>query len=121
MGQDYLTVGQLITRMQSENSFPTISQHITELNSKAGPNSESSANELAALILRDVSLTSRLLKVSNSAMYGQFSGTISTISRAVVVLGFEQVQLTSAGLSSLSICRIRPNPTTSRRRFFPLF
>jgi eukaryotic-like serine/threonine-protein kinase len=31
-------------------------------------------------------------------MYGQFSGTISTVSRAVVVLGFEQVQLTAAGL-----------------------
>lgn len=98
MSENYVTVKQLITRMQKEKSFPTISQHITELNSKAAPNSESSANELAALILRDYSLTSRLLKVSNSAMYGQFSGTISTISRAVVVLGFEQVQLTAAGL-----------------------
>lgn len=98
MSQGYVTVKQLIARMQSEENFPAISQHITELNSKAAPTSESSANELAALILRDYSLTSRLLKVANSAMYGQFSGTISTVSRAVVVLGFEQVQLTAAGL-----------------------
>jgi len=92
------TVEELISRLQNKENFPAIAQHITELNSKASPNSESSARELAALILRDYSLTSRLLKVSNSAMYGQFSGTISTISRAVVVLGFEQVQLTATGL-----------------------
>ena len=98
MSSDHVTVKQLIKRMQCEESFPAISQHITELNSKAAPTSESSANELAKLILRDYSLTSKLLKVSNSAMYGQFSGTISTVSRAVVVLGFEQVQLTAAGL-----------------------
>ncbi|MBE9487028.1 MAG: HDOD domain-containing protein, partial [Chloroflexi bacterium] len=98
MNQSHVTVKQLIARMQNEKNFPAISQHITELNSKASPTSESSASELAALILRDYSLTSRLLKVANSAMYGQFSGTISTVSRAVVVLGFEQVQLTAAGL-----------------------
>ena len=98
MSQSYVTVKKLIDRMQKGKNFPAISQHITELNSKASPTSESSANELAALILRDYSLTSRLLKVANSAMYGQFSGNISTISRAVVVLGFEQVQLTAAGL-----------------------
>ncbi len=98
MSSSQITVKQLIEKMQAEESFPAISQNITELNSKAAPTSESSANELATLILRDYSLTSRLLKVANSAMYGQFSGTISTVSRAVVVLGFEQVQLTAAGL-----------------------
>ncbi len=98
MSQGYVTVKDLISQMQNEENFPAISQHITELNSRAAPTSDSSANELAALILRDYSLTSRLLKVANSAMYGQFSGTISTISRAVVVLGFEQVQLTAASL-----------------------
>ena len=92
------TIKELISRLQEKENFPAISQHITELNSKAAPTSESSARELAGLILRDYSLTTRLLKVSNSAMYGQFSGTISTVSRAVVVLGFEQVQLTAAGL-----------------------
>ena len=92
------TVRQLLSRLQEQENFPAISKHISELSSKASPTSESSARELAALILRDYSLTSRLLKVANSAMYGQFSGTISTISRAVVVLGFEQVQLTAAGL-----------------------
>ncbi len=98
MSQGQVTVKQLITRMQNETNFPAISEHITEINCKASPSSDSSASQLASLILRDYSLTGRLLKVSNSAMYGQFSGTICTISRAVVVLGFEQVQLTTTGL-----------------------
>ena len=98
MSHNEMLVKQLIARLQKKENFPTISQHIIELNTKAAPTSDSSANQLAALILRDYSLTSRLLKVSNSAMYGQFSGHISTISRAVVVMGFEQVQLTAAGL-----------------------
>ena len=98
MSQDSPKIKVLLDRMQQEQDFPAISQYINELNAKAAPTSDSSANELAALILHDYSLTSRLLKVSNSAMYGQFSGTISTVSRAVVVLGFKQVQLTTAGL-----------------------
>ena len=63
-----MTVKELLSRMQNEENFPAISQHITEFNSKASPTGDSSANELAALILRDYSLTSRLLKVSNSAV-----------------------------------------------------
>jgi HD-like signal output (HDOD) protein len=98
MSQNQTTVNKLLSRIQNDRNFPTISHHIAELNSKASPTSDSSANELAALILRDYSLTSRLLKVANSAVYGQFSGTISTVSRAVVVLGFEQVRSTAAGL-----------------------
>ncbi|MBN2428273.1 MAG: HDOD domain-containing protein [Deltaproteobacteria bacterium] len=92
------TVQELINRLQQEESFPAISQNISEITCKASPSGDSSAGQLAELILRDYSLTSRLLKVSNSAMYGQFSGTISTISRAVVVLGFEEVQCSAAGM-----------------------
>ncbi len=98
MSQNQVTVEQLIKRMKRGKSFPAISQYITEINSKAAPTGTSSANQLAALILRDYSLTSKLLKVANSVMFGQFSGRIATVSRAVVILGFEQVQTTAASL-----------------------
>ncbi len=98
MIQTDIKVKELIDRIQKEKTFPAILQHVTEITSKAAPTSDSSANELAALILRDYSLTSNLLKVANSAMYSQFSGSISTVSRAVVVLGFEQIQSAAAGL-----------------------
>jgi HD-like signal output (HDOD) protein len=93
-----ITAEQLLDRMSKQSDFPAVFQHITEINMKTSPSSNTSANELAAIILKDYSLTSKLLKVVNSAMYCQFSGQISTISRAVVILGFEQVRLTATGL-----------------------
>lgn len=93
-----ITGEQLLTRMNEKSDFPAVFQHITEINMKTSPLSTTSANELASIILKDYSLTSKLLKVVNSAMYRQFSGQISTISRAVVILGFEQVRLTATGL-----------------------
>jgi len=93
-----LTAKQLLDRMNNQSDFPAVSQHITEINIKASPASNFTANELACIILKDYSLTCKLLKVVNSAMYRQFSGKISTISRAVVILGFEQVRLTAIGL-----------------------
>ncbi len=91
-------VNDLIARMQKQNSFPAISQYITEINAKASATSNATVEELAEIILKDFSLTGKLLKVANSAMFGQFAGTIGTVSRAIVVLGFEQVRLTAAGL-----------------------
>jgi HD-like signal output (HDOD) protein len=93
-----ITAEQLLDRMSKQSDFPAVFQHITEINMKTSPSSNTSANELASIILKDYSLTSKLLKVVNSAMYCQFSGQISTISRAVVILGFEQVRLTATGL-----------------------
>jgi eukaryotic-like serine/threonine-protein kinase len=93
-----ITAEQLLDRMSKQSDFPAVFQHINEINMKTSPSSNTSANELASIILKDYSLTSKLLKVVNSAMYCQFSGQISTISRAVVILGFEQVRITATGL-----------------------
>ncbi|MFH2123711.1 MAG: HDOD domain-containing protein [Pseudomonadota bacterium] len=93
-----ITGEQLLERMNEKGEFPAVLQHITEINLKTSPLSMTSANELASLVLKDFSLSSKLLKVVNSAMYRQFSGQISTVSRAVVILGFEQVRITATGL-----------------------
>jgi len=53
---------------------------------------------LANVVLRDYSLTNKLLRLVNSAFYGPFSGRITTVSRAVVLLGFEQVRIAAASL-----------------------
>ena len=50
-------------------------------------------------ILKDFALTNKLLKLVNTAFYGQFSGTISTVSRAVVILGFENVRQVAVTLA----------------------
>jgi HD-like signal output (HDOD) protein len=92
------TVGALLERMQTGSDFPAISQYISEINEKASPKSLTTAAQLANIIIKDYSLTIKLLKIVNSALYGQFSGQIATISRAVVILGFEKVRLAATSL-----------------------
>ena len=52
---------------------------------------ETSGREIAELIEKDASITSRVLKVVNSAYYG-LSGHISTVTQAVPILGVKVVK-----------------------------
>ncbi|MGQ9629513.1 MAG: HDOD domain-containing protein [bacterium] len=64
---------------------------------------ETSARELVKLISLDQSLTMRILRVVNSALYG-FSNKISSLQHAVMILGFESVKnivLSTSALISL--------------------
>jgi HD-like signal output (HDOD) protein len=88
----------LLKRMEEMHDFPAVSRNIIEINEKAAPRSLASATQLASVILKDYSLTTKLLKMVNSAIYGQFAGQIATVSRAVVILGFEQVRLVATSL-----------------------
>lgn len=49
------------------------------------------ADDLTKVISRDPSLTSKILKVANSAYYG-FAQTVDNLDRAVVLLGFNMVK-----------------------------
>jgi serine/threonine protein kinase len=94
------TLNFLMLRIRHKTDFPSFSQHIMEINQKASVSRANlaSASELANAILKDYSLTSKLLKLVNSAFYGQFAGAVTTVSRAVVVLGFEQVRMAASSL-----------------------
>lgn len=50
-----------------------------------------SATEIGEVISQDAGLTARLLRVANSSFYG-FQSKISTISRAVAVIGFRELR-----------------------------
>jgi len=81
----------LLHRMRSKQDFPALSGIISEINQIVSSESESTS-KLAGTILHDLALTNKLLKLVNAASYGQFGGTINTISKAVVILGFETVR-----------------------------
>ncbi len=85
------TLEFLLRRMRSKSEFPAMSNIISEINKIVSSESESSS-KLARTILQDFALTSKLLKLVNTASYGQFGGTINTVSKAVVILGFEMVR-----------------------------
>jgi len=64
----------------------------------------SSANDIADVILKDMALTAKLLKLVNSSFYGQFSDNgISTISEAMIILGTEEIKLAAASLKIYEI------------------
>jgi HD-like signal output (HDOD) protein len=95
------TVEFLMRRMSHKGDMPAFSEHITEINSKLSSLTAinySSVGDLAKIILKDFSLTSKLLKVVNSALYSTLSGKVMTISKAVFLLGFDKVRMISAAL-----------------------
>ena len=58
-----------------------------------------SIQELRNFILADVHLTQRVLGLANSATYRRASnGATTTVSRAIVLVGFEQVKLVALGM-----------------------
>jgi HD-like signal output (HDOD) protein len=92
------TLDFLLRRMRHKKDFPAMSRHIIEINNKSSDKSQSSASALSNTILKDYSLTTKLLRLVNSSYYGQYGGRISTVSRAVVILGFEQVRMAALSL-----------------------
>ena len=99
-GDTHVTLDFLLQRMRHKRDFPAFSQYIIEINQKASSKdmNYTSASQLSNVILKDYALTNKLLKLVNSAFYGQFAGTVNTVSRAVVVLGFDQVRLAATSL-----------------------
>ncbi|MBI3222548.1 MAG: HDOD domain-containing protein [Nitrosomonadales bacterium] len=106
--QDYLkekrnaTTEFLLHRMRSKQDFPALSSVISEINKITASESES-ISKLAGIILQDLALTNKLLKLVNAATYGQFGGTINTVSKAVVILGFETVRNIAMSLILLEL------------------
>ena len=85
------TLDFLLRRMRHKSDFPALSATIGAIN-RASASEDESANTLTKHILKDFALTSKLLKMVNSAYFGAFGGTISTVSKAVVIMGFDRIR-----------------------------
>ena len=90
------------------NELPTLPAVIPKLLSLM-ENEESSAADLTEVISKDPALTSKILKVANSAYYG-FSQQISRVEHAVALLGLNMVK--SLALS-IGIIQTFPSGRTS--------
>ena len=91
------TVSFLLRRMRHKSDFPVFSQTISILNKATSSDTESLAS-VSNAILKDYSLTNKVLRLVNSAHYNRGGGKISTISRAVVMLGINPVRSIAAAL-----------------------
>lgn len=93
------TIEFLLTRMQRKQDFPAISSTLSDINRLTGASKSATADKLANVILRDMALTSKLLKLVNSAFYGTRANEITSISDAVVFLGVEKIRMTANSLA----------------------
>lgn len=91
------TVSFLLRRMRHKSDLPVFSQTISILNKASSSDTDSMAS-VSNAILKDYSLTNKVLRLVNSAYYNRGGGKISTISRAVVMLGINPVRSIAAAL-----------------------
>jgi serine/threonine protein kinase len=86
------TMEFLLRRMRHRADFPALSQSVSSIN-RIAVSEKDGVNKLSATILHDFSLTNKLLKLVNSAYFrSSGAGNISTVSRAIMVLGFDAVR-----------------------------
>lgn len=82
----------------SQNELPIFKYTVLAINDVVSKDASSIA-DLSRTILRDANLTARVLRVANSASYNVTGSKISTISRAIVYLGFNLVRDISMSLA----------------------
>ena len=91
-GDKQSTIDFLLRRMRHKSDFPALSESVSAIN-KITASDRESVSKLSSSILKDFALTNKILKLVNSAFYRQSGGgNISTVSRAVMVLGFDSVR-----------------------------
>jgi serine/threonine protein kinase len=101
--RSHSTVQFLLRRMQRKEDFPSISRVLVDINRLTNEGGKAaSAEKLANIILRDYGLTNKILKTVNSAMYARAGGEVTSISRAIVVLGFDRVRSIANSLAYFS-------------------
>ncbi len=84
------TLDFLLRRMRHKNDFPAMSDSVVRIQGMANSETES-VGSVTNEILKDVALTNKLLRLVNSAHYGR-RGSISTVSRAVSLVGFNGIR-----------------------------
>ncbi|HEY1608887.1 MAG TPA: HDOD domain-containing protein [Paraburkholderia sp.] len=88
---------QLWARMNERGDFPMLSQSLRT--TVAAMNSdELDFTALVQVVLSDFALTQKVLRLANSAMYVAFGGNVTTVTRALMVLGMDAVGHLVVGL-----------------------
>ncbi|WP_119154291.1 HDOD domain-containing protein [Caldimonas tepidiphila] len=91
------TLSRLMDEMSRRGDFPAISSTLARIQSLLNDEERTDAR-LVDAVLGDFALTQKVLRLANSAMYSAFGGAVSTVSKAVYILGTETVGHLAMGL-----------------------
>jgi serine/threonine protein kinase len=87
----HATLDFLLRRMKTRADFPALSDAVGRIQRVANSEKDN-LSTLADEILKDVALTNKLLRLVNSAHYSAAGGAVSTVSRAVALVGFAGIR-----------------------------
>lgn len=108
-----VTLDWLVDKTATVYSLPLFYERLTEIIN----NPRCSTSDIARVITEDQGLTARLLKLANSPMFGCFS-KIDTISKAVTIIGTEQVRDLSLAMSVMEIFTNIPEELINMKSFW---
>lgn len=108
----------LWTRMAQQGDFPTLQYCVDNIFQTL--NGDLTVGEMATSVLSDFSLSQKVIRLANSAMYRSFGGEVTTVSRAILVLGVEAISHLTLGIQLLDyfhgVAPNRPQATRALQR-----
>ena len=111
------TLEFLLRRMRHKSDFPALSDSVARIQRVAN-SEDDSISDLTHEILKDVALTNKLLRLVNSVHYVHASrGTVSTVSRAVSLVGFNAVRNMALSLVLLDHMEDKAHASQMREEF----
>ena len=111
------TLDFLLRRMRHKSVFPALSDSVARIQRVAN-SEDDSISDLTHEILKDVALTHKLLRLVNSVHYAHVGrGTISTVSRAVSLVGFNAVRNMALSLVLLDHMQDKAHASQMREEF----
>ena len=107
----------LMRRMRLKADFPAMSEAIHRINELARSESER-IDSVSSAILQDFSLTNKILRLVNSSYYrGAHQEPVTTMSRAIMVLGLEAIRSLAVSLALFEHMRDRNRADQLREEF----
>jgi serine/threonine protein kinase len=110
------TLDFLLRRMRHKSDFPALSESVERIQRVAGSENESLA-KLSSEILKDVALTNKLLRLVNTAYFSSAGGSVSTVSRAVALIGFAGIRNMAMSLVLVEHMQDKAHATQLKEEF----
>ncbi len=103
---------EIISRYKQAD-LPCLSDTLVRL-SRLNPDSESAFEELSGIILEDMGLTGKVIRTVNSVYYRRCGQEITTVTQALVLLGFDTVRKIALNMAVLDLAeKNNDNPLLS--------
>jgi len=103
------TLNEVHTRLDRLGDLPVFSATINRIQ-QISSSKESDAMALAMAVMKDANLSAKLLRLANSSQVNRGKGRINVISRAVILIGFDEIKNLSVTLKLIE-CFSDANPS----------